>query len=184
VEESELINELYNHNPKAFAQLVDLYSPMVYSLVYKMIGTSQDAEDITQEVFIVIWTTIGSFKGESLLKTWVYRIAINKAHEFIRKKNRKKRKGYHISLEEKSNQLQENEPQPNELLEYQEMESAFNESLTKIPENQQIAFLLHRFEGLSYNEIAQEMKISHSAVESLIFRAKQNVSKWMKKYLN
>jgi RNA polymerase sigma-70 factor (ECF subfamily) len=184
VEESELINELNNHNPKAFAQLVDLYSPMVYSLVYKMIGTVQDAEDITQDVFIVVWTTIGSFKGESLLKTWVYRIAINKAHEFIRKKNRKKRKGYHISLEEKSNQLQENEPQPNELLEYQEMESAFNESLTKIPENQQIAFLLNRFEGMSYHEIAIEMKTSHSAVESLIFRAKQNLTKLMKKHMN
>ena len=184
MEESELINELNNHNPNAFAQLVDLYSPMVYSLVYKMIGTVQDAEDITQDVFIVVWTTIGSFKGESLLKTWVYRIAINKAHEFIRKKNRKKRKGYHISLEEKSNQLQENEPQPNELLEYQEMESAFNDSLTKIPENQKIAFLLNRFEGMSYHEIAVEMKTSHSAVESLIFRAKQNLTKLMKKHLN
>jgi RNA polymerase sigma-70 factor (ECF subfamily) len=64
------------------------------------------------------------------------------------------------------------------------MESAFNESLTKIPENQQIAFLLNRFEGMSYHEIAIEMKTSHSAVESLIFRAKQNLTKLMKKHMN
>ena len=69
-------------------------------------------------------------------------------------------------------------------MEYQELEIVFNQSLSKIPENQQIAFLLNRFEGMSYQEIALEMKTSHSAVESLIFRAKQNLTKLMKKHLN
>ena len=181
MEESELINQIKDQNPKAFSHLVDLYSTMVYSVIFKMIRNSQDSEDITQEVFITIWTTMDSFKGDSLLKTWIYRIAINKAHEFIRKKNRKKRKGFHVQMEETSIQIQENEPIPSELLEFKELELAFNQSLSKIPENQQIAFLLNRFEGLSYNEIAIEMKTSHSAVESLIFRAKQNLSKLMKK---
>jgi len=181
VEESELINQIKDQNPKAFSHLVDLYSTMVYSVIFKMIRNSQDSEDITQEVFITIWTTMDSFKGDSLLKTWIYRIAINKAHEFIRKKNRKKRKGFHVQMEETSIQIQENEPIPSELLEFKELELAFNQSLLKIPENQQIAFLLNRFEGLSYNEIAIEMKTSHSAVESLIFRAKQNLFKLMKK---
>ncbi len=181
MEESELINQIKDQNPKAFSHLVDLYSTMVYSVIFKMIRNSQDSEDITQEVFITIWTTMDSFKGDSLLKTWIYRIAINKAHEFIRKKNRKKRKGFHVQMEETSIQIQENEPIPSELLEFKELELAFNQSLLKIPENQQIAFLLNRFEGLSYNEIAIEMKTSHSAVESLIFRAKQNLFKLMKK---
>jgi RNA polymerase sigma-70 factor (ECF subfamily) len=69
-------------------------------------------------------------------------------------------------------------------MEYQELEIVFNQSLSKIPENQQIAFLLNRFEGMSYHEIAVEMKTSHSAVESLIFRAKQNLTKLMKKHMN
>lgn len=181
MEESELINQIKDQNPKAFSHLVDLYSTMVYSVIFKMIRNSQDSEDITQEVFITIWTTMDSFKGDSLLKTWIYRIAINKAHEFIRKKNRKKRKGFHVHMEDNSIQIQENEPIPSELLEFKELELAFNQSLSKIPENQQIAFLLNRFEGLSYNEIAVEMKTSHSAVESLIFRAKQNLAKLMKK---
>ncbi len=181
MEESELINQIKDQNPKAFSHLVDLYSTMVYSVIFKMIRNSQDSEDITQEVFVTIWTTMDAFKGDSLLKTWIYRIAINKAHEFIRKKNRKKRKGFHVQMEETSIQIQENEPIPSELLEFKELELAFNQSLLKIPENQQIAFLLNRFEGLSYNEIAKEMKTSHSAVESLIFRAKQNLFKLMKK---
>jgi RNA polymerase sigma-70 factor (ECF subfamily) len=181
VEESELIYQIKDQNPKAFSQLVDLYSTMVYSVIYKMIRNSQDSEDITQEVFVTIWTTMDAFKGDSLLKTWIYLIAINKAHEFIRKKNRKKRKGFHVQMEDNSIQIQENDPIPSELLEFKELELVFNQSLSKIPENQQIAFLLNRFEGLSYNEIAVEMKTSHSAVESLIFRAKQNLSKLMKK---
>ncbi len=181
MEESELIKEIRNQNPKAFSHLVDLYSTMVYSIVFKMIGNKQDTEDITQEVFITIWTTLESFQGDSLLKTWIYRIAINKTHEFIRKKNRLKRKGFHVQIEEKSNFLPEKQPIPSEILEYKEIEIAFNESISKIPENQQIAFLLNRFEGMSYQEIAIEMKTSHSAVESLIFRAKQNLSKLMKK---
>jgi RNA polymerase sigma-70 factor (ECF subfamily) len=181
VEESELIKQIKDQNPKAFSQLVDLYSTMVYSVIYKMIRNSQDSEDITQEVFVTIWTTMDAFKGDSLLKTWIYRIAINKAHEFIRKKNRKKRKGFHVQMEDNSIQITENEPIPSELLEFKELELAFNQSLSKIPENQQIAFLLNRFEGLSYNEIAVEMKTSHSAVESFIFRAKQNLAKLMKK---
>jgi RNA polymerase sigma-70 factor (ECF subfamily) len=181
VEESELIYQIKDQNPKAFSQLVDLYSTMVYSVIYKMIRNSQDSEDITQEVFVTIWTTMDAFKGDSLLKTLIYRFAINKAHEFIRKKNRKKRKGFHVQMEDNSIQIQENDPIPSELLEFKELELVFNQSLSKIPENQQIAFLLNRFEGLSYNEIAVEMKTSHSAVESLIFRAKQNLSKLMKK---
>lgn len=184
MEESELIHQLKRQNPKAFSNLVDLYSTMVYSVVYKMIGNSQDSEDITQEVFITIWTTIDSFNGDSLLKTWIYRVAINKTHEFIRKKNRKKRKGFHVQIEEKSNLILVNEGTPAEVLEYQELERVFYQSLEKIPQNQQVAFLLNRFEGMSYQEIAEEMKTSHSAVESLIFRAKQNLTKLMKKHLN
>jgi RNA polymerase sigma-70 factor (ECF subfamily) len=98
VEESELIHQIKKQNPKAFSLLVDLYSTMVYSVVFKMIGNGQDSEDVTQEVFITIWTTLDSFKGDSLLKTWIYRIAINKTHEFIRKKNRQKRKGFHVQI--------------------------------------------------------------------------------------
>jgi RNA polymerase sigma-70 factor (ECF subfamily) len=184
VEELELIHQIKKQNPKAFSLLVDLYSTMVYSVVFKMIGNGQDSEDVTQEVFVTIWTTLDSFKGESLLKTWIYRIAINKTHEFIRKKNRQKRKGFHVQIEEKSNVIHEKEGTPFELMEYQELEIVFNQSLSKIPENQQIAFLLNRFEGMSYHEIAVEMKTSHSAVESLIFRAKQNLTKLMKKHLN
>jgi RNA polymerase sigma-70 factor (ECF subfamily) len=184
VEESELIHQIKKQNPKAFSLLVDLYSTMVFSVVFKMIGNGQDSEDVTQEVFITIWTTLDSFKGDSLLKTWIYRIAINKTHEFNRKKNRQKRKGFHVQIEEKSNVIHEKEGTPFELMEYQELEIVFNQSLSKIPENQQIAFLLNRFEGLSYNEIAVEMKTSHSAIESLIFRAKQNLTKLMKKHLN
>lgn len=181
MEESELIYQVKDQNPKAFSYLVDLYSTMVYSVAIKMVNNKEDAEDITQEVFTTIWTSIDSFKGESLLKTWIFRLAINKSHEFLRKKNRKKRKGFHFDLEEVKHIQTNQELQPDKLIELDELQDLFNQSLNKLPVNQKTAFLLSRFEEMSYQEIADEMKISHSAVESLIFRARQKLSVLMQK---
>jgi RNA polymerase sigma-70 factor (ECF subfamily) len=119
---------------------------------------------------------------ESQLKTWIYRIALNKSNELIRRKGRKKRSGKMIPIENDSLILKSNQQTPLEQLEYKELEVIFRINLTKIPENQQIAFMLNRFEGLNYQEIAAEMKTTHSAVESLLFRAKKKLTELMHKH--
>ncbi len=182
MEEKEIVSELKQGNIQVFNYVVDLYSAMVYSVCFNLVGNKEEAEDITQEVFISIWLSIDFFKGESQLKTWIYRIAMNKSNELIRRKNRKKRSGKMIPIEDESLPLTSTEQTPLEELEYKELELAFKKNLMKLPENQQIAFMLNRFEGLNYKEIATEMKTSHSAVESLLFRAKKKLIELMKKH--
>jgi len=182
VEEKEIVSELKQGNIQVFNYVVDLYSTMVYTICFNLIGNKEEAEDITQEVFISIWLSIEFFKGESQLKTWIYRIALNKSNELIRRKNRKKRSGKMIPIDSESLPLKSNQQTPLEELEYKELELAFKNNLRKLPENQQIAFILNRFEGLNYKEIATEMKTSHSAVESLLFRAKKKLTELMQKH--
>ena len=182
MEEKEIVSELKQGNIQVFNYVVDLYSAMVYTVCFNLVGNKEEAEDITQEVFISIWLSIDFFKGESQLKTWIYRIAMNKSNELIRRKNRKKRSGKMIPIEDESLPLTSTEQTPLEELEYKELELAFKKNLMKLSENQQIAFMLNRFEGLNYKEIATEMKTSHSAVESLLFRAKKKLIELMKKH--
>ena len=107
---------------------------------------------------------------------------MNKSNELIRRKNRKKRSGKMIPIDTESLPLKSTEQTPLEELEYKELELSFKKNLIKLPENQQIAFMLNRFEGLNYKEIATEMKTSHSAVESLLFRAKKKLIELMQKH--
>ena len=182
MEEKEIVSELKQGNIQVFNYVVDLYSTMVYTICFNLIGNKEEAEDITQEVFISIWLSIEFFKGESQLKTWIYRIALNKSNELIRRKGRKKRSGKMTPIENDSFILKSNQQTPLEQLEYKELEVIFRINLTKLPENQQIAFMLNRFEGLNYQEIAAEMKTTHSAVESLLFRAKKKLTELMHKH--
>lgn len=184
MEEIEIVSELKQGNQQVFNYVVDLYSTMVYTISFNLVGNREDAEDITQEVFVTLWLSIEFFKGESLLKTWLYRIAINKSHELIRRKSRKKRSGKMIEIDNELSPLKSDQQTPLEKLEFQEFELLFQESLKKLPEKQQLAFMLNRLDGMNYQEIASEMKTSHSAVESLLFRAKKNLASLMQKQLN
>lgn len=184
MEEIEIVRELKQGNQQVFNYVVDLYSTMVYSICFNLVKNREDAEDITQEVFATLWLSIDFFKGESLLKTWLYRIAINKSHELTRRKSRKKRSGKMIQIDNEITPLKSDQQTPLEELEYKEFELIFQKSLKKMPEKQQLAFMLNRLEGMSYQEIASEMKTSHSAVESLLFRAKKNLADLMRKKMN
>ena len=98
MEEKELILRLKKNDEIAFGFLVDFFSKKVYNTCIGMLQNIEDAEDVTQEIFISIHINIKEFKEESSLSTWIYRISVNKCLEFIRKKNRKKRSGIFRSI--------------------------------------------------------------------------------------
>ena len=87
-------------SPEAFALLVDQYSDKIYRLVFGIVQRQEEAEDITQEVFTTVFTSVDRFKGESLISTWMYRIAVNKCQEFLRKQSRGKRSGKLVAYEQ------------------------------------------------------------------------------------
>lgn len=186
LEEKEFIRQLKAGDSKAFSLLVELYGNRVYNTTLGLLQCTEDAEDITQEVFAEIYLSVNSFREEAKISTWIYRIAVQKSLDFLRGKNRKKRKGVVMSIFSKEN----NQPamdipdfhHPGVRMENKELAAILFRAIQKLPEKQQAAFTLHKVEGLSYNEIADIMKSSLSSVESLIFRAKQNLQQLLADY--
>ena len=176
------IQRLKNREEQAYRELVERYSDLVYSTAYAIVQNELDAEDLTQECFVEITSAIYRFKGDSKLSTWMYRIVTNLALYHLRSKKRKKRFGFLFSIddtENKSNPIHnlKSTDTPHQVLEEKEKSKILFSALNQLPENQRIAFILHNMEQQSYKEICEIMELSLSAVESLIFRAKQNLRK-------
>lgn len=186
MEEKEIITRLRKNDEIAFSYLVDLFSKKVYNTCIGMLQNIEDAEDVTQEIFVTIHLNINQFKEESSLSTWIYRISVNKCLEFIRKKNRKKRSGIFKSLfSSDGEKLIENHSDfhhPGIELENKERAQTLFKAIDLLSEQQRTAYILNKIEQVSYNEIAEIMELSLSAVESLLFRAKQNLRKHLAAY--
>ena len=181
MDDKVIIARLKMNEPQAFNALVELFSKKVYNTCIGLLQNSEDAQDVTQEIFITIHLNIKDFKEESSLSTWIYRISINKCLEFIRKKNRKKRSGIFKSIftsdGEKAIENHSDFIHPGVLLENQERAKVLFKAIEMLPEQQKTAYILHKLEQVSYNEISNIMEVSLSSVESLLFRAKQNLKK-------
>ncbi len=183
--EKEIIKALQAGNQSEFSLLIDLYQDKVYSCALGMLQQSQDAEDVAQEVFIEVYRSILNFRGESALGTWIYRITVNKALEFIKKKQRKKRFGFLVPLFGEKEEPMVEIPDfyhPGIALEQKELSATLFKAINALPERQKTAFLLHKTEQLSYQEISDILEISLSSVESLIFRAKKKLQELLQDY--
>lgn len=180
-----LINKLKQGDQSGFTTVMELYQDMVYNTALGIVQNADDADDITQEVFVQVYISIQSFKGESKLSTWLYRITISKALDHEKKKKRKKRFAFVQSLfgnqyEEEHHPVEFNHPGVQ--LEKKEKAAELFQALKQLPDKQRIAFTLHKLEGQSYQEIAVIMNTSLFAVESLMGRAKSNLKKLLRNY--
>jgi RNA polymerase sigma factor (sigma-70 family) len=183
----ELIVQLQQGDESAFKKLVDEYQDMVYNTALGIVQQADDADDITQEVFIQVYQSVSSFKGDSKFSTWLYRITLGKALDHEKKKKTKKRFGFiqHLSGGGQTEQLPLVEfNHPGVQLEKKERSGELFNALKQIPDNQRIAFTLHKLEGQSYQEVAEIMNMTLYAVESLMGRAKANLKKELNKYYN
>ena len=181
----ELIVQLQQGDESAFKKLVDEWQNMVYNAALSIVQNEEDADDITQEVFIQVYQSVSSFKGESKFSTWLYRITVNRALDHEKKRKRKKRFAFVQSIfgNEDVEQVQPAEfNHPGVQLEKKERAAELFNALKLIPDNQRIAFTLHKLEGQSYQEVAEIMSTSLYAVESLIARAKTNLKKGLSGY--
>lgn len=183
--QQDLIVQLQQGDEQAFTKLVDDWQDMVYNTALGIVQNEEDADDITQEVFIQAYQSISSFKGDAKISTWLYRITVSKALDHEKRKKRKKRFGFIQGFfgsqdEEQIHPVQFNHPGVE--LENKEKARELFEALKRIPEKQRIAFTLHKLEGQSYQEVADIMNTTLYAVESLIGRAKANLKKELIKY--
>jgi len=180
------IAKLREGNEQAFRELVDQYRDRVYNTTLGMLQNEENAEDVTQEVFIEIFRSVAWFRGDCNLSTWIYRIALQKALEHIRTSRRRKRSGILLSLFGKEDQVNiaADAPfyHPGILLENKERATILFHAISALPVKQRTAFVLHKVEGLSQAEIAEITSTSVSAVESLIVRAKRKLRELLSDY--
>ena len=170
-----------NEQKKDFKLIVETHQEKVRNTCYRFVNHPDDADDIAQEVFIQVYESLSHFRNEAELSTWIYRIAVNKSLDFVRRKKRKKRFGKLVSLfgsEEKSKEIVLPAPgNPQVDLEDKERKQILNKAIDKLPDNQRTAITLSKIKGFSNKEIAEIMNLSLSAVEGLIHRAKKNLHK-------
>jgi RNA polymerase sigma-70 factor (ECF subfamily) len=177
--EEDIIRGLKEGDSRKFKELVDQYQVQVRNICAGIVKDRHEAEDLAQEVFIEVYKSIRNFRGESRLSTWIYRVAVNKSLNYKRKKNRQR---WVKPLEDfftgdKSSDFQDPGSQPSYPLENHQRSQHLYKALDTLPENQRIAFVLNKYDELSYKEISDVMGISLSGVESLIHRAKVNLQK-------
>jgi RNA polymerase sigma-70 factor (ECF subfamily) len=183
--DQQLVEQILTQNhQKAFEELVNRYQPLVVKTCRGFVNSYVDAEDLAQEVFIEVYQSLSGFRNESKLSTWLYRIAVNKSLNYVRKQ---KRSNFMLSIETffggKGNTKENLELEdtssvsPEGRITSRENRLILKRSINALPENQRIAFILSKYQDLSYKEIAEVMNVSVSSVESLLFRAKSNLQK-------
>jgi RNA polymerase sigma-70 factor (ECF subfamily) len=174
----ELIEGILKRDRTACQSLVVGFQREVIKTAFHFLGNMEDAEDLSQEIFLEIIRSMPSFRNTSSLKTWIYRITVNRSLNELKKN---KRRGFLIRLESmlgiSGNQLETKltTNSTSDCQEDKENRKLLHDAINKLPENQRIAFVLHKFDDLPYKQVAEIMNLSLSAVESLIFRAKSNL---------
>lgn len=191
--DSELIEDILDNNSqKAFEELVNRYQPLVTRTCLGFVNRYADAEDIAQDVFIEVYQSLRNFRKESKLSTWLYRIAVNKSLNFIRKQKRHSNlrsieNFFTAGNSSKSESIEIASPKSADAdwnIEQEEDKQMLKRAINSLAENQRIAFVLSKYHDLSYKEIAEVMSTTLSSVESLLFRARQNLQSKLLKEIN
>jgi RNA polymerase sigma factor (sigma-70 family) len=175
---NDLIFRLKKNEDKAFAELIDVFGVKVFNLCISFTKNIEDAEDLTQDIFTKIFQSIHNFKGDASLATWIYKISVNQCYEYLRRNKRLKRTGQKVEISFAEQKISGDvSTDPEKVLINSEYRIILFNALENLGEKQRMAFSLQHFQGYSYQEIAVLMDVSHSAVESLIYRARQNLMK-------
>ncbi len=179
--EASLIQALRQADETACRLLVETYRNRVYHTVLTILQDPAEAEDAAQEVFIKVFETIHSFRGDAGLSTWIYRIAVNKALDKLR---RKKRRAFLQNILPVTDSAQHTEPfyHPGVAMDKKEEAAVLFKAVSMLSARQQTAFTLIKIQGMSYAEAAYSMELSVKAIESLVSRAKQQMQKTLAAY--
>ncbi len=184
MKEDELIRKLATDKDSAFKELVDTYQGLVLSTARGFVKNDDDARDLSQEVFIKIFQSLDQFRGESGLSTWIYRITVNRSMNYLRDQ-KKHRNTQSLDVQFNDSDAPDpgrrlsssNQDSPEKELENKDKARFLHMALDSLPENQRKAFVLSKYDDLSYKEISEVLEMSISSVESLLFRARKNLQK-------
>lgn len=183
----ELVKRVQKGDRRAFDLLFARYQHKIYGLVSRFVRDTQDIDDVVQEAFIKAYRALPRFRGESAFYTWLYRIAINTAKNYLVARNRRP-PASDIEAEDAEfldggDALRETENPENQLAR-DELEVAIDSAIRSLPDDLRSAVTLREFDGLSYEQIAEIMDCPVGTVRSRIFRAREAIDVRIRPYLN
>ncbi len=185
--ESEIIKLVLQGDKQKFRMLVEQYQQMVFRTCMGFLHNKDDADDLTQDVFIQAYQSLPRFKGDSAFSTWIYRITVNASLNKIRKSPLKVmfRRFENIAGSRDEKEIYTpvpDEEDPENILIRQEQIEWVRRALDRLPEKQRTAIVLSKYDDLSQKEIAGIMKTTEGAVEALLQRAKKNLREKLSAY--
>ena len=184
--EKELVARAQQKDVQAYTELMAHYQSRIYALVYNMTSNKEDTEDLVQEVFIKAYAALEKFQGKSSFYTWVYRIAVNRSINFLKK--RKKRMA--LSLNEVDHGVERDElyiemsskKSPFRDAHLSEMQIKINESLQTLSEKHRAVVVMHDIQGMPHDQIAKIIGVSSGTVRSRLFYARQRLQAELTEY--
>jgi RNA polymerase sigma-70 factor (ECF subfamily) len=187
VQELDLVRKAREGDLLAFDQLVRRYQERVYSTIYHMTSNHEDANDLVQDTFIKAFQAIRNFKGDSSFFTWIYRIAVNKTINFLKKRKNRN----HLSLNDLDAST-ENDPElvalishktPRREVNLAELQEKLNTAMQKLSEDHRLVVTLHDIQGLPHEDISRIMDCNVGTVRSRLFYARQQLQAYLTDYL-
>jgi RNA polymerase sigma-70 factor (ECF subfamily) len=186
-EETLFVLRLKANEDAAYDELVRSYHTSMYQVAYRMLGDSAEASDVVQDIFLKVFRNIGGFRGQSALKTWMFRIALSEIlnrRRFWKRRFRASTVSLDDSTNGKSIHVRDSDPGPQRALESKEREQAIQGALAKLSEDHRSILILRDIEGFSYTEIAEIAGISIGTVKSRLARARSDMKKSLMRHLS
>jgi RNA polymerase sigma-70 factor (ECF subfamily) len=176
--DTELVEKIKSGDQRAFEQLVTQYEKTVYSISLRILGNNDTALDASQDVFLKIYRSINTFRAESRLSTWIYRITVNMCMDYIRKNERHKA----LSLNQGEDgepglefNIADTNPTPDQHLDICETKEMMRQAIEKLSKDHKAVIVLRDIQGYSYSEIADILSCSEGTVKSRINRARERL---------
>ncbi|WP_400077743.1 RNA polymerase sigma factor [Winogradskyella sp. R77965] len=179
-DENILIEAINNGNTRAYAQLVDRYKDLVYTLALRMLKNKEEAEEVAQDTFIKVFKSLHKFKGDSKFSTWIYRVAYNTCLDNI-KKNKKHLNN--VAIDEYTfNKLDTIDNALDNIIK-EEKSALIKNCINKLPEDSSALLTLFYFEELSLDEISKIINVEANTVKVKLFRARKKLAVILEQYL-
>lgn len=185
--DDELVLKAQQGDVHAFDGLVERYHGKIYGLTYNMTSNREDAEDLTQEIFVKAYQALPRFKGKSSFYTWLYRIAVNKTINYRKKRNRKRA----MSLDQFDNEIKLDDVyhdltsrgSPLRNLSLSELQIKLNEALQNLSEKHRTVVVMHDMQGIPHEEIAKMVGASVGTIRSRLFYARRQMQAELSEFI-
>jgi|SRR6185295_5388901 len=188
-QDAAFVRRLQANEDTAYDELVRTYNASIYHVAFRMLGDTAEASDAVQDIFLKVFRNIGSFRGDSALKTWIFRIGISEILNRLRWWNRRHRSST-VSMDDDHGgngngiHIRDSAPSPQQRLETKEQDAAIQQALGRLSGDHRSIVVLRDIEGFSYIEIADVLGISVGTVKSRLARARADMKKSLIRYLS